>query len=783
MTEQEKREYQTVILAALLHDIGKFYQRTLGEKRGNHQQLGDECFEQYFAEKLSIIFTQNEIKIIRSAINNHHRDEKFITLADGISAGMERIKLDDEETGDPSKEKLLSVFEEVSLFHSNGKKVNEYTHYLKPLSFKKEELFPDKIFDKDIKEEYLKLWEGFVAEVEKISALNPHSYLNVLYAILQKYTWCIPSATYKDEPDISLFDHAKTTAAIAGCLYYNKKMGEQIDKDFLLIAGDISGIQNFIYKITKSQGTGGISKRLRGRSFYLLLLQDVIAKYIIKKVGLFTANILFSGGGIFQLLLPNTEESRQIIEEVRKDVNKWLFEEHGGELGLILERVETNREGLADYGSLLIKLDEKLSLAKKRKFLTSFNDDSFWCEKPEKGIKICKVCNINRIFDDKKPCLLCEEHEKIGSELPQLNYLIFATEELQISGLPVSFDKFGVVYLVQEKNVKEDWLKSDKILDIQRINDLSGIKTGFRFIGNTAPVAKETIDLGINKAEIEEDRIIRENKVLSFEAIADASIGDKRLGILKMDVDNLGLIFAIGLEGKRKSISRISTISRSMDIFFVGYINKICDDIFNNWFNESDWEHKAKVNQIFYMVYSGGDDLLIVGPWSEIPKLAKAIRDEFKEYTCNNPDINISAGVFFCKPKYLISLAAKGSGEQLETSKNKGKKRITLFGDTVEWVACLDELLSFGEELYQDIAITQKLPRGFVHGLLRKHKQYNGGEDYRFIPAIIYQLARNVKDDRLREELRIKLITDKNGYFKHIKIPASYALLKSRKEG
>ena len=172
-----------------------------------------------------------------------------------------------------------------------------------------------------------------------------------------------------------------------------------------------------------------------------------------------------------------------------------------------------------------------------------------------------------------------------------------------------------------------------------------------------------------------------------------------------------------------------------------------------------------------------------------MPKLAKKVNDEFKGYTCNNPDINISAGIFFCKPKYPISLAAKAAGEQLETSKDKGRNSITLFGDTVEWVSsdriCFDELLTFGEELYQYVNSseqTQKLPRGFVHGLLRKHKQYDGGKDYNFIPAIIYQLARNVKNDDLRRSLKEKLITDKKNYFNHIKIPASYALLKSRKE-
>lgn len=38
----DQREYQTVVLAALLHDVGKFYQRALGKGKGNHQQLGDE---------------------------------------------------------------------------------------------------------------------------------------------------------------------------------------------------------------------------------------------------------------------------------------------------------------------------------------------------------------------------------------------------------------------------------------------------------------------------------------------------------------------------------------------------------------------------------------------------------------------------------------------------------------------------------------------------------------------------------------------------------------------
>ena len=341
--------------------------------------------------------------------------------------------------------------------------------------------------------------------------------------------------------------------------------------------------------------------------------------------------------------------------------------------------------------------------------MSSFTDPAFWIEEtPDRSvIKVCKACGISAVTND-DPCELCDLHKEIGGKLPDTSCLIFVNKALgNIDGLPVPFGEFGTVYLLEnDKPITEKLLKAENILAIEKINTLDNLQTGFRFIGNTAPVANTDFSIGDDHAD--EDKQVKKGNVLSFEIIADASIGDKRLGILKMDVDHLGLIFTLGLEEeqnpKRKSISRIAALSRSMDIFFGGYLNKICNEIFEQWKNESKWEHKDKVKQIFYIVYSGGDDLLIIGPWSEMPKLALKIQDEFKAYTCHNPDINISAGVFLCKPKYPISLAAKAAGKELEHSKDKKRKRITIFGDTIEWQSTsgvyFEELLDFGEKLY-----------------------------------------------------------------------------------
>ena len=66
----------------------------------------------------------------------------------------------------------------------------------------------------------------------------------------------------------------------------------------------------------------------------------------------------------------------------------------------------------------------------------------------------------------------------------------------------------------------------------------------------------------------------KNKNILPFEDIAENLLskeeyGDLKLGILKMDVDNLGAIFAFGLS-KTRSLSKYLTLSRLMETFF-GY--------------------------------------------------------------------------------------------------------------------------------------------------------------------------------------------------------------------
>ena len=99
-----------VILGALLHDMGKFVQRAQeNPKSQDHCHWGLEWVQDKLSEKLSQAgFSIEELKKIDTSINAHHDGIKFVSLADAISAGMDRIEIPKEnEEGDPFSERLV----------------------------------------------------------------------------------------------------------------------------------------------------------------------------------------------------------------------------------------------------------------------------------------------------------------------------------------------------------------------------------------------------------------------------------------------------------------------------------------------------------------------------------------------------------------------------------------------------------------------------------------------------------------------------------------------------
>lgn len=204
--------------------------------------------------------------------------------------------------------------------------------------------------------EYNEMLKKFKDGIREVAFTT--DYINSLLELMEATLSYVPSCTNANEiPDISLYDHSKTTAAIASCIYeYLNALGKNDyrnilyengkdfykEKAFLMFSFDISGIQKFIYTISSKNAL----KMLRARSFYLEVLSEHLIDRLLINCGLSRANLIYSGGGHCYILLPNTEKVKKEIDNFLKTVNRWLIEKFGNSLYVAVGKTECSANDL-----------------------------------------------------------------------------------------------------------------------------------------------------------------------------------------------------------------------------------------------------------------------------------------------------------------------------------------------------------------------------------------------------------------------------------------------------
>lgn len=820
-------DYQILKFASLFHDIGKFYQRADNMGRGKqsydskYSKLDENDYGKTGAHsKWSADFVKNYFDdFVEDLVLHHHLPDKsgyvelckMIQKADHHSA-KERIKsVDENEVLDTP---LTSIFSRISL---NGEKQDDYYIPLIALDFFSEKgLHPKKVYEKEgsnLVPEYNELWYRFRKEFDKLKNRNFESVL----ALVKKYTSTMPSAAYLSESDISLFDHLKTTTAIANCRYLFSKEDKLTQSDgqkvYKIINGDISGIQNFIYRVqTPEEASSGMSKRLRGRSLYLTLLSEAIANKIIIDLNLDSSNILFCGGGRFTIIAANTQKTENVVKNISDEVNREFIDKFNAELFLNMVSTPACGDDLGKFDEVLSELTHLLNENKKHKFLNQL-EDVFEVDSSV-AYDVCPVCGNK---SDGGLCFDCKEHEKLGGAVSNAKYLIKYTSKEKIDK-SLFYQKLETGYLFKSRKEEVITLidKNPNVLfTVYTLNDtnfldfdidMENVSFDFKVLGNSIP------NIG--------------GKPLYFNHLAEISKGANKLGVLKMDVDNLGLIFSKGFaQIGGASISRISSLSFYLDLFFSGMINQIvsefcfteelqqdveCEIKELEFVNEDNVVYKKEViykpkgqlpngvgTSTIHINYSGGDDLLVVGPYDDIIRFADEFRNQFKKWTANNDSINISAGISIVSPKFPIGKAAQMADDELEKSKDCGRDKITVFGETLMWKSNglekgFDEIFDFANKL-EDKTENKQLSKGFTYSLLNiwektfnknvnVSNEYDWNEDMQkrltskaFMPLFKYKL-RLIHDNELKEDI------DKNGikYMPWIKTPVSWVSLRLR---
>lgn len=620
-------------IASLLHDIGKVVQRA-DEKKGTHSKIGAD----YLEKTLKITD-----KDILHAVRYHHEKEMlqdidisdfaYLTCtADKIASTTEcntviTEQIEDDSSLFDSKRPLQTTF---TLLHNHSSPL-----FYQPTT--KNTNFPSKRVDFDASI-YKKILEDMTENLKSFEITQ--SYINLLLEITEKKLSFVPSSTNKEAiSDISLYDHMKLTAAIASCLYMY--LGKNIDYKQVLFTKDklfndefmaihyinISGIKDFIYNIHSSSAL----KTLRARSFYLELLSENLIDDLLNAVGLSRANLLYSVGGKIYLILPNSEEVANQVNDMVKKANQKLLSKFNTQLYIANAYISCSpltlkNDPAGSYDDILLKLNQSISAKKLNKY--TVDDIKYLNSNHKNGIE-CQICRSLKDTETNH-CPICTAF--LALPIDNEHNFFVVTDQNQTNAIPM-LGKYVIA-------TTEDKLRS-------MLNEGQVI----RFYGKNKWLQDEKISTKMLVSDYTYDE--------NIDIYTKESNSINKLGVLRMNVDNLIDTFKTGFEAKYNTISRTSILSRSLSLFFKNYINKCIEG------------KKANV------IYSVGDDLFIIGKWNHVFDIAKDIYRDFERYTQGK--LSLSAGFGIYPEKYPIHIIANQTEMLQDIAKKEGKDRITLF--------------------------------------------------------------------------------------------------------
>jgi CRISPR-associated protein Csm1 len=783
--------------------------------------------------QLQVDHTQVTDSLINAAAA-HHRPDTFlqwvIATADRVASGFERdeFKPDqpdefdtynaakDENTETPTgrnhyQARQLSLFEQIRLSGKQEKLTAKNLKWRYPLKA----LSPSTIFpqlrekcepgdDGSAQAEYKTLWNDFLKALESIPASHRSNWplwLDHFDTAWMTFTQAIPAATaFGTKPEVSLYDHSKTTAALATALWRWHESEQQTDaraatklKDrsdwntskFLMIQGDFFGIQDFIFA-EGSQTNKAAAKLLRGRSFQVSLFSELAALKVLEALSLPPTSQITNAAGKFLIVAPNTTVARAQLESVRLEINQWFLQHSFGlaGLGLIGKPASCNDFLKKRFGNLQKSLFAELERAKLQRFdLTASGNAVFDVSYPH------GVCHYNgRLPADQADgvgnasAALSRDQIKLGSELTREDRLLIVRDLAALSGnnlksLEVPVFGYGVAFtqseevtgkfgaLAKDGRLQRCWDFSlpDKLTDtlwhgyarrfinayVPRFSELD-LQTQSKYGGLENEVEWADMRFGIGKTL---NHVACEDRICPKEP--DKWQGQIALMTLKGDVDNLGTLFQQGLQ--EPTFAKMAALSRQMNAFFAVWLPAVCAVEFPNT----------------YTVFAGGDDFFLIGPWHSTQSLAARMADAFKTYVAENPDITFSAGMVMTKPGQPLHTLSTQAEDALDAAKGTSlpevatrKNALVVYGERVRWpdwvqVQAAQDQLARVRESYD-------LSTGYVYGLLQlidlasdktnpEHAMWRSRFAYRTRRYVVDKIHEPDKRQRAQTELSVAL--------------------------
>lgn len=808
MTDAQGRDVQAascrVAFAAFLHDLGKLVQRAqlfdADPRREANQQLY--CPHRRAHERDPGFFTHlhaadtalaldalqphlpellgadpfpfappgsaDPTNSLVNAAAAHHKPETFlqwvIASADRIASGFEREGWEkynaSQERPDFRTARLLVRFEEARRDRQEERALR-FRYPLKLLSAAA--LMPElkaTLAKGEAVQQYRALWDGLMPgeDGNRGVGLIPKSHracwtlwLDHFDTLWLTVAHAIPSATaFGTRPDVSLYDHSKTTAALAVALWrYHHERGDDQkevaarlearsdweEAKFLLVQGDFSGIQNFVFG-GAAQTQKRAARLLRGRSALVSLLTELAAIRLLDELALPATSQIINAAGRFLIVAPNTEGVRAAVKRVREELDCWFVSNLFGLTGIAVAATEASAADFTEgeggdwrFSAVLDRLRSALEVEKRRLFARVADGvlEADFVEGPcrfDGRLPAAAGCEV----DGEPAHPLSADAVALGKALADPNkarLLIFRAEAAEdVHGLLTS-DFFGYRVLVtgdQEASgnfgdfARDGRLRRAFDISLPPAEPAHVAWNGYARRALSAYVALHQHQpdadhryAGLDPAERGEiktfEHLARDDRCIEEDG---RIIGVEALGVLKGDIDDLGALFADTM-GAKPTFAKWAELSRRVNAFFTHWVpyRLAADRSFRN----------------IYTVFAGGDDFVFIGPWRTTRKFAAVLRDDFRRYVAENDRVHFSAGYAMVKPGHPVRQMLHEAEEALERAKAReaasGRKNaFALYGTVIPWPdwghAVEAPILALEKHLASD-----DLSSGYLYGLLQ----------------------------------------------------------------
>jgi len=512
--------------------------------------------------------------------------------------------------------------------------------------------------------------------------------------------------------------------------YIFSKIGENP----ILISGDFWGIQSFIFDgLSFKKAT----KVIRSKSALVQIINFVISKIIEDK---FDGYTILIGAGKFTILAKNSNSFRDKLKEIQTELDNYFFKNHFGRSGYTLSAVEADIKTLINDNnkpetikSLFDRLATENELGKYKKFDLSsrnnFLNNSFKVEHQE----ICEICHLRiatKVLKNEKKagviertqiCEICDSYIELGTKLTNSEYIrIFKSNKLSNDSIEILnfanesyFIELYQNFKIFEKNITETDLGVFNILENspQHINQkhLEQIpKLQYWSLSSRIPM------------KYDEQHGFKIPK--TFDDILDNSSG---LMALKADVDTIGDTFREFLQDEQTPFKKFIRLSREMDLFFSDYVSDLI--------NKND-DYREKI----YVVFTGGDDVFVLGEWNTVVQFAKDLREKF--YKFSNNTTTISMGLVMFKSGTLKEISelvdeAEKRAKGVKDSKGNTRNGIDIFETSMKFDQFIDienQLKVILDQIYniKDNGLISKDSSAFLYRLMSFAKMSQQSQEF-----------------------------------------------------